>query len=59
MCDSQARALTGNQTSDPLVYRLALNPLSYTSQGKTIPIIFVRLAKKYILCVCQFRCAMR
>ena len=31
---SQACALTGNQTSDPLVHRLALNPLSHTSQGK-------------------------
>ena len=25
--------LTGNQTSNPLVYRLALNPLSHASQG--------------------------
>ena len=25
---------TGNRTSDPLVYRPALNPLSYTSQDK-------------------------
>ena len=30
---TQACALTGNQTSDPLVHRLALNPLSHTSQG--------------------------
>ena len=30
---TQACALTGNQTSDPLVCRLALNPLSHTSQG--------------------------
>ena len=30
---TQACALTGNRTSDPLVCRLALNPLSYTSQG--------------------------
>ena len=29
---TQACALTGNQTSDPLVCRLALNPLSHTSQ---------------------------
>ena len=28
---TQACALTGNQTSDPLVRRLALNPLSHTS----------------------------
>ena len=30
---TQARALTGNPTSDPLVRRLALHPLSHTSQG--------------------------
>ena len=30
---TQACALTGNRTSSPLVCRLALNPLSYTSQG--------------------------
>ena len=30
---TQACALTGNQTSDPLVCRLVLNPLSHTSQG--------------------------
>ena len=30
---TQACALTGNRTSDPLVHRLVLNPLSHTSQG--------------------------
>ena len=30
---TQARALTENQTRDPLIHRLALNPLSHTSQG--------------------------
>ena len=30
---AQACALTGNQTSDLLVHRLTLNPLSHTSQG--------------------------
>ena len=29
---TQACALIGNQTSDPLVHRLALHPLSHTSQ---------------------------
>ena len=29
---AQACALTGNQTGNPLVRRLALNPLSYTSE---------------------------
>ena len=32
---TQACALAGNQTSDPLVCRPALNPLSHTSQGFT------------------------
>ena len=31
----QACALTGNQTSDPLVHRPVLNLLSHTSQGGT------------------------
>ena len=30
---TQACALTGNQTGDPLVCRVALNPPSHTSQG--------------------------
>ena len=30
---TQACALTGNKTSDPVVSRPMLNPLSYTSQG--------------------------
>ena len=30
---TQACALTGNRTGDPLVHRLVLNPLSHTSQG--------------------------
>ena len=30
---TQARALTGNQTRDPLVYRLALNALSHSGQN--------------------------
>ena len=30
---TQACSLTGNQTSDPLVHRPVLNPLSHTSQG--------------------------
>ena len=33
---TQACALTGNRTSDPLVCRPALGPLSHTSQGGTI-----------------------
>ena len=32
---TQACALTENQTGDPLVRRLALSPLSHTSQGQT------------------------
>ena len=30
---TQACALTGNQTGDPLVHRLALNPLNHTSRN--------------------------
>ena len=30
---TQACALTGNQSGDPLVYRLVLNPLGHSSQG--------------------------
>ena len=33
---TQACALTGNRTGEPLVRRPALNPLSYTSQGMFI-----------------------
>ena len=36
---TQACALTGNQTSNPLVHRLALNPLSHTSQGEFMYIL--------------------
>ena len=32
---TQACALTGNQTSNPLLHSLVLNPLSHTSQGTT------------------------
>ena len=32
--ETQACALTGNQTGNPLVSKLALNPLSHTNQGK-------------------------
>ena len=31
--ETQACALTENQNSDPLVHRLALNPLRHTNQG--------------------------
>ena len=33
---TQACALTGNQTRDPLVHRLVLSPLSHTSQGSFV-----------------------
>ena len=39
---TQAYALTGNRTSNPLVHRLVLKPLSHTSQGKNI---FISLEK--------------
>ena len=33
---TQACALTGNQTSDPLLHSPVLNPLSHTSQGSSL-----------------------
>ena len=39
---THACALTGNQTSDPLVHRSALNPLSHNSQNMD-PFLFVFL----------------
>ena len=41
---TQACALTGNQTGDPLVHRPVLNPLSHTIQGMS----FKLLARNYI-----------
>ena len=44
---TQACALTGNRTHDPLVHRLALNSLSHTSQGllliSNLPPLFINL----------------
>ena len=48
---TQARALTGNQTSDPLVFRLALNPLSHTSQGC---ILFLKNRKVHMILIFVF-----
>ena len=41
---TQACALTGNQTGNPLVLRPALNPLSHTIQGKSLLVITLVLA---------------
>ena len=38
---TQACALTGNQTGDPLVCRLALDPLNHTSQGEIAPLFML------------------
>ena len=43
---TQACALTGSQTSNPLVRRPALNPLSYTSQG---PCILIQSQNLFII----------
>ena len=40
---TQACAPIGNQTGDLLVHRLALNPLSHTSQGQTTSFSFCEL----------------
>ena len=34
---TQASALIGNQTGDPLLHSPAFNPLSYTRQGRSFP----------------------
>ena len=51
---TQACTLTGNRTGDPLVHRLALSPLSHTSQGTShilyvIEIVLYLLVELYIL----------
>ena len=43
---TQACALSGNRTSDPLVHRPALSPLSHTSQSK---IIFLRSSNNKVV----------
>ena len=45
---TQACALTGNQTGYPLVCRLALSPLSHTSQGISVE-FSVKLFHSYIM----------
>ena len=45
---TQASALTGNQTSDPLVGRLALNPLSHTSQDTRFFLIGNNFPSKFL-----------
>ena len=44
---TQACALTGNRTGDPLVRRLTLNPLSHTSQGGRILSEWIKFNRKY------------
>ena len=47
---TQACALTGSQTWDPLVCRLELNPLSHTSQGENVFLkYFVHQLKFWLL----------
>ena len=41
---TQACALTGNQTSDPLVRRPVLNPLSHTSQRKIFKLLVFKIS---------------
>ena len=43
----QARALTGNQTGDPLLRRPKLDPLSHTSQFSQILIYFLTIAPPF------------
>ena len=46
---TQACALTGNRTGDPLIHRLALNPLSRASQGR---ISYVHTVESF-LCILE------
>ena len=48
--ETQACALIGNRTSDPLVCRLALNPLSHTSHSSTFFILIAHI--NYLLKFC-------
>ena len=48
LAHNPARALTGNLTSDPLVHKPTLNPLSYTSQGQ-IHWYFLRYSLTYLV----------
>ena len=41
---TQACALTGNRTGDPLVHRPVLNPPSHTSQGTVDPFAITIMA---------------
>ena len=56
---TQARALTGNWTSDFLVCRMAPNPLSHSSQGEIFPIGLaqeaskIKIKNKYWKCRCS------
>ena len=50
---TQACALTGSRTCDPLVRRLALNPLSHASQGSTC---LFHLADIYWAPACTMSC---
>ena len=45
---TQAYALTGNQTVDPLIHKLVLNPLSHTSQGMIFFLIIGVLSSNII-----------
>ena len=45
---TQACALTGNRTRDPLLRRLVLNPLNYTSQGYFFFLFFFVFLKDFI-----------
>ena len=48
---TQACALTGNRTGDPLLRSLGLNPLSHTSQGKYMYFLMKRMSQEGLLFV--------
>ena len=54
---TQASALMGNQTSEPLVHRPVLTPLSYTSQGGHQNFLLYDVSAQILsLCVCECVC---
>ena len=53
---TQACALTGNRTGNPLVWRPVLNPLSHTSQGYLLYFQRVRHERHISMCVCVCVC---
>ena len=55
---TQACALTGNRTSDPLLHRLVLNSLSHTSQGSSPTLRELKSGSWEDICTTMFTAAL-